>query len=318
MEVSMAFLPVGSFHSFKNKSDSWLRRVSNHLRQALHASGGRPTAANGAPLHFQAIDLSARHGRAQTVSIGLHAAILAVLILALTSSPSRGPLRNFIDLGPTKPLLSYVPPGNAITEQPSLGRAGGGGENDPRPARFGNLAPASSMPLVPPRVRHEENPALPAPPAVLDPNAPASVALVTHLGLPWASGDTNSAGPGKHHGFGSGDRGTMGDGSGNGAGAGDGDLPYANVVSPVTCLYCPQPNYTDEARKAKLEGKILLRVLVDPDGKPQRIQILQGLGMGLDERTEETIRTWRFSPARDANKNPVATWVMIDTRFQLY
>jgi outer membrane biosynthesis protein TonB len=39
--------------------------------------------------------------------------------------------------------------------------------------------------------------------------------------------------------------------------------------------------------------------------------------MGLDERTEETIRTWRFSPGRDANKNPVATWVTIETRFQL-
>ena len=314
----MAFLPVGSFNSFKNTPDSWFKRVSGNLRQALHASGIRPTAANGAPLHFEAIDLSARRGRAQTVSIGLHVALLAILISVLTSSPTRGPLRAFIDLGPAKPLLSYVPPGNTLVEQPSLGRAGGGGENDPRPTRFGNLAPPSSVPIVPPRVSREDNPGLPAPPAVLDPNAPPSVALVTHLGLPWANGNTDSAGPGRRHGFGSGEGGTMGDGSGNGAGAGDSDLPYANAISPVTCLYCPQPNYTDEARKAKLEGKILLRVLVDPDGKPQRIQILQGLGMGLDERTEETIRTWRFSPGRDANKNSVATWVMIETRFQLY
>lgn len=314
----MAFLPVGSFATFKNNPDSWFKRVSDNLRQALHASGIRRTAVNGAPLYFEAIDLSAHRGRAQTVSIGLHAAILAVLILALASSPKHGPLRNFIDLGPAKPLLSYVPPRTAVSEQPSLGRAGGGGENDPRPTRFGNLAPRSSMPLVPPRANREENPALPAPPAVLDRNAPASNALVTNLGLPWANGDTDSAGPGKHHGFGSGDGGTMGDGSGNGAGAGDSDLPYTNAASPVTCLYCPQPNYTDEARKAKLEGKILLRVLVGPDGKPQHIQILQGLGMGLDERTEETIRTWRFSPGRDANKNPVPSWVTIETRFQLY
>jgi protein TonB len=314
----MALLPVGSFASFKNNPDSWFKRVSDNLRQALRARGIRPTAGNGVPLHFEAIDLSARRGRAQTVSIGLHAAFLAVLILALTSSPTRGPLRNFIDLGPARPLLSYVPPGNAVAEQSSLGRAGGGGENDPRPTRFGNLVPASSMPLVPPRANRAENPALPAPPAVPDPNAPASVALVTHLGLPWANGDTDSAGPGKHHGFGSGDSGTMGDGGGNGAGAGDSDLPYSNAVSPVVCVYCPQPNYTDEARKAKLEGKVLLRVLVGPDGKPQRIQVLQGLGMGLDERTEETIRTWRFSPGRDANKNPVPSWVTIETCFQLY
>lgn len=311
----MAFLPVGSFARFRNKPDSWFHRVPDNLRQAPHAS---TTTANAAAVHFVTIDLSARRGRAQTASFGLHAAILAALILALTSSPTHGPVSNFMVLGPGKPLLSYMPPGNATAERPSLGHTGGGGESDPRPTRFGNLVPSSSMPLVPPRLSHEENPALPAPPAVLDPNAPSTVALATHLGLPWSHGDTDSAGPGKHHGFGSGDSGTMGDGGGSGAGAGDSDLPYANAVSPVVCVYCPQPNYTDEARRAKLEGKILVRVLVAPDGKPRRTQILQGLGMGLDERTEETIRNWRFSPGRDANQNPVASWVIIETRFQLY
>jgi periplasmic protein TonB len=277
-----------------------------------------PTSANGAPLHFEAIDTSARHGRAQTFSIGAHAALLALLIFAVASPPMHDPPTKFTPLDAN--TLSYIPPldPQSTGQNPSLGHMGGGGEDDPRPTRRGEFALPSSIPLVPPRLTHEENVALPAPPAVLDPNAPSDVAAVQHLGLPWMKSDTDSAGPGKNHGFGSGNNGTMGDGAGNGAGGSDSDLPYANVVSPVTCLYCPEPPYSEEARKAKLEGKLLLRVLVGPDGKAQRIQIVQGLGMGLDERAEDTIRTWRFSPARDAAKRPVASWVNIETRFQLF
>jgi periplasmic protein TonB len=278
----------------------------------------QPTSANGAPLHFESIDLSARHGRAQTFSIGAHAVLLALLIFALASPPMHDPPPNFTPLDAN--TLSYIPPldPHSTAQNPSLGRSGSGGEDDPRPTRPGDLAPPSSMPLVPPRLTHEENVALPAPPTVLDPNAPTDATTITHLGLPWMSSDTDSAGPGRNHGLGSGNNGTMGDGAGNGAGAGDSDPPYANVASPVTCLYCPEPPYSEEARKAKLQGKMLLRVLVGPDGKAQRIQIVQGLGMGLDERAEDTIRTWRFSPARDAAKRPVACWVTIETRFQLF
>lgn len=175
------------------------------------------------------------------------------------------------------------------------------------------------MPLAPPRLNRRDDVELAVPPAVFDRNAPASVTTVAHLGLPWMNVDTDSAGPGKGHGFGSGEGDTMGDGPNRGgAGVGEEDGPYANVVSPVACVYCPEPGYTEEARKAKLQGKMLLQVLVGTDGKAARIRILEGLGMGLDERAVETVRSWRFSPARDANKRPVTAWVTIETHFQLF
>jgi len=265
------------------------------------------------------IDFSGRNGRAQTFSAGVHVAILAVLLFAIASTPNNGPIRALIPLGTGQKLLAYIPPADPqSTGRPSLGRNSGGGEQDPRPTRFGNLAPGSSMPLVPPRLNRNEDVALPAPPAVFDANAPASVAPVTHLGLPWMNADTDSAGPGKGHGFGVGPGDGMGDGDGNGAGAGEDGGPYANLVSPVACLYCPEPGYTEEARKAKLQGKMLLQVLVGADGKPARIKILKGLGMGLDERAVETVRSWHFSPGRDANQRPVTAWVTIETRFQLF
>lgn len=315
----MPLFPLGSFANSNGNSEFWLQRVCENLRQALHSSGIRQETVNGVPLHFGTVDSSTRTGKCQTFSAVAHAALLAALAFAIVRAPVHGPLGPAVPLGPVRNLLPYIPPLNpqSTGEEGSLGSNGGGGENDPRPTRIGELAPGSSRPLVPPRLTHDENSALPEPPAVFDPNAPANVPVVSHLGLPWMSNDTDSAGPGKGHGFGSGSGESMGDGEGSGAGDGEGG-GYVNVASPVTCLYCPEPGYTEEARKAKLEGKMLVRVLVGEDGRAQRIQILQGLGMGLDERTEETIRSWRFAPGRDAAKRPVPTWVTIESRFQLF
>lgn len=314
-------LPLQSGHSYpsSDKPETWIHRVLENLHQALHGPKVRPSPANEAPLHFESIDLSARNGRAQSLSVVVHVLILMALLFAIASTPNRVILHGATPLDPMRKLLPYMrPTGEQATAQPSLGSKGGGGENDPRPARFGELAPSSSMPLAPPRLNRSKEEELLVPPAVFDANAPTSVTMVTKLGLPWMDSDTDSAGPGKRHGFGSGDGGTMGDGDGPGAGEGQGNGPYANVVSPVVCLYCPEPGYTDEARRAKIQGKVLLQVLVGADGKAQRIEILRGLDAGLDERTKEVIRGWRFSPGRDAAKRAVASWVNIETRFQLF
>jgi TonB family protein len=265
---------------------------------------------------FALVNSSTRYGAAQTISVTAHLAI-AVALGALLATP-QGPLSPgpTIVLGGHNPLLQYIPPGTVEAIEPTLGRDAGGGENELIAVRKGLLAPRSSMPLVPPRVPHRDEATLGAPPAVFDPNAPANVPLITNLGLPWMPKDTNSAGPGKGHGIGSGENGGMGDDSGAGAGMADGG-DFANFVSLATCLYCPEPPYTEEARKAKVQGTITLRVLIGADGRAKRVQVLKGLGLGLDERATEAIRAWRFVPAKNARREPAASWVTIETRFQL-
>jgi protein TonB len=174
------------------------------------------------------------------------------------------------------------------------------------------------MPLTRPRLTHEEQHDLPVPPAVFDANASSVVPVVTDLGLPWMDKDTNSAGPGKGRGIGNKDGNGMGDDEGTGAGFSNDSGPYANVVSQAACLYCPEPPYTDDARKAKLQGTVTVRVLIGVDGKGRRIQVVKGLGLGLDETAIAAIRGWRFAPARDARKQPIASWATIETRFQLF
>ncbi len=315
----MGLLPSRFSGRFSCNSRSWLQSLAKKLNHRSRERETPPSCEHRASLHFDFIDLSGQSSGAQTFSAALHVLVLATLLFAIASVPKRGPLDPLIPLDRGKQLLNYIPPLNPLsTGRPSLGSNGSGGGREKLPTRFGELAPGSSMPLVPPRMNRDEDPALSVPPAIFDPNAPTNASTVTHLGLPWMSVETDSAGPGKGRGFGDGDGDTMGDGNGPGAGMGDNDGPYANLVSPVTCLYCPEPGYTEEARKAKLQGKLLLEVLVGTDGKAMRIRVLKGLGMGLDERALEAVRAWRFSPGRDALKHPVPAWVTIETHFQLF
>src|SRR5216683_233061 len=150
-------------------------------------------------------------------------------------------------------------------------------------------------------------------PRLLPPSPPSP-----NLGLPWMDKDTDSAGKEKGHGIGNHPGDGMGDDDGNGAGASDTNGSYANVVSQPACLHCPEPPYTDEARKAKLQGNVTLRVLIGADGRAARIQLVKGLGLGLDEQALQAVRSWHFVPARDARRQPVPTWVTIETRFQLF
>jgi protein TonB len=130
--------------------------------------------------------------------------------------------------------------------------------------------------------------------------------------------DTGSAGSGKDGGFGTGRKGGMGDTEGQNGGEGDGNGPYARGISMPVCNVCPYPLYTDEARHVKMQGTVTLRVLVGIDGRASEIRVARGVGYGLEERAVETVRGWKFTPAHDAARRPVAVWVTIEAVFRLF
>jgi periplasmic protein TonB len=110
----------------------------------------------------------------------------------------------------------------------------------------------------------------------------------------------------------------MGDGPIDGPGGeSDSRFAYRPGVTLPTCVYCPDPQYTDEAREAKLQGRVTLRVLVGADGRASQIQIVQGIGMGLDDRAVQSVRSWKFAPAHDGARRVVPTWVTIEIIFRL-
>jgi len=87
-------------------------------------------------------------------------------------------------------------------------------------------------------------------------------------------------------------------------------------VSAPRVSYSPDPEYSDEARRAKYQGTCVLSLIVGPDGLPQDIRVARSLGMGLDEKAIEAVKQWRFQPALKDGK-PVAVAINIEVQFRL-
>ena len=77
-----------------------------------------------------------------------------------------------------------------------------------------------------------------------------------------------------------------------------------------------EPEYTDAARKAGIQGKVELSVTVGTDGVPRDIQVTRSLDSGLDDKAIESVKTWRFRPAK-RNGEPVTSFIVVEVPFRL-
>ena len=87
-------------------------------------------------------------------------------------------------------------------------------------------------------------------------------------------------------------------------------------VKAPALLYKAEPEYSEEARAAQLDGMVLLKVVVDVDGRAKDIQVLNGLGLGLDEQAVMAIQRWKFKPG-ERDGVPVAVQAQIEVNFRL-
>lgn len=197
---------------------------------------------------------------------------------------------------------------------------GGGGNHDPLPASHGNIPLASLDPqLVPPTViLAKEPPKLPMPETV---NVAPDIKLPQggQIGDPFSKLSLLSDGPGGPTGIGPGCCGGIGPGKGPFAGDGPpGIFPMGTQGLTVPqVIFNPEPSFSEEARKAKAQGIVLLLLVVGKDGHPYDICVRQSLGMGLDEKAVEAVNRWRFRPAT-VHGQPVATKIAVQVDFHLY
>jgi TonB family protein len=91
--------------------------------------------------------------------------------------------------------------------------------------------------------------------------------------------------------------------------------PGVGGVGYPTCAYCPRPQYSDQARKAKFQGTIVLTATIQPDGRATDIKVVKGVGMGMDENAIATVQNWRFNPATRPDGKPVAVTTQIELSF---
>jgi TonB family protein len=88
-------------------------------------------------------------------------------------------------------------------------------------------------------------------------------------------------------------------------------------VSPPKLIYDPNPEYSEEARNARYQGTVVLRLIVDGKGLPQNIRVQRALGMGLDAEAVKAVKQWRFEPSMKDGQ-PVAVMINVEVSFRLY
>lgn len=87
-------------------------------------------------------------------------------------------------------------------------------------------------------------------------------------------------------------------------------------VAPPVVIHKAEPAYTDEARNAKLQGTVVLRMVIRPDGKPHNIRVERSLGSGLDEQAIAAVQQWEFQPATKDGQ-PVAVLINVEIEFRI-
>ena len=88
-------------------------------------------------------------------------------------------------------------------------------------------------------------------------------------------------------------------------------------VGYPSCLSCPDATYSEEARKAKFSGVVVLQVVIQPDGHVTDIQVVKAAGLGLDERAVEAVKMWTFKPALGTEGKPVPVRTPIEVNFRI-
>ncbi len=206
------------------------------------------------------------------------------------------------------------------------GGGGGGGDRDKLQASQGRLPKQSMQQFTPPAaVIRNPQPKLPMEATVIippdvhltQPNMPNLGDPLSHMPAPPSNGVGSGAGIGSGSGGGVGVGSGPGYGEGRGGGTGGGVFRVGGGVLAPKLVFDPEPEYSEEARKAKYQGTCVLSVIVGPDGLAHDIKVTNTLGLGLDEKAIEAVKKWRFEPATKDGK-PVNVLISVQVNFHLY
>jgi TonB family protein len=220
-------------------------------------------------------------------------------------------------------LVSDISPYVLPTSAKESGGGGGGGDRDKLAASKGRLPRQSLEQITPPMVVvRNDAPKLTAEPTVVAP--PIQMSQIGPIGDPLSKVlGPPSNGTGYGGGIGSGSGGGVGSGRGPGVGPGYGGGIGGGIyrvgggVSAPRAIYSPDPEYSEEARKAKYQGTVVLWMIVDADGRPRDMKVMRSVGLGLDEKAIEAVKTWKFEPAHK-DGHAVAVQISVEVDFRLY
>jgi protein TonB len=217
--------------------------------------------------------------------------------------------------GKTEALSQLTPPPEMAPAKSTIG--GGGGQRGATPVTRGQLPKFADQQITPPKAPPMEQPKIRMPDASIEVQKDLKMAntAMPNFGMPNSPLVGNSMGNGHGSGVGAGDG--SGIGLGLGGDYGGGVKQVGGGVSAPVLLHSVEPEFSEEARKAKASGNVLVSLIVDPQGRPQSVRVLRGVGMGLDEKAIEAVKQYKFKPATEGGK-PVAVQMNVEVEFQIF
>ncbi len=289
--------------------EPWFKSFFTNIKEAIRPPKLPPLEVTSKPVQVGTIwgAYGGGQSRSGAMSVGIHVGVLLLLLLIFQTPVVRKVVGSAV-------VLYYNPIHPAAIKAAG---GGGGGMHMPKPVSKG-VAPKPAVkqfvPPTPPIVK----PKLPVAPTI---TATAPEIKADNYADPLAKAmefsggkGANGMGNGKNDGLRNGDGNGLGDGSGGSTGGGayriGGDVSAPVVISKV------EPEYSEEARKAKYSGSVLLSLVIDANGMPRDIKVLRPLGLGLDEKAIEAVSHWRFRAGMKGGR-PVATQANIEVNFRL-
>jgi len=296
--------------------EPWYRSLVRQVRDLWRREPEPSLVVSSQPVPVKDIWGDYRYTRrAAASSLLTHFAMVAILVAAF-AHPSVQEL--------ARRTATLILPADLAPPVTPKGGGGGGGDRNPRPVSKGQLPKFSREQFTPPTTRIlNENPKLIMDATVIVPPdlQPPPIDLAQFWDPLWRIGPPSN-GPGSGGGIGPGSGGGVGSGDGPGVGPGSGGGMAGGVfrvgggVSAPALIHRVDPEYSEEARKAKHQGTVELYVEVEADGRAHKIVVRRGLGLGLDEKAIEAVRQWRFKPAMK-NGKPVTVGALVTVHFRL-
>ncbi|MDE3104049.1 MAG: TonB family protein [Acidobacteriota bacterium] len=249
-----------------------------------------------------------RDPKSTAIAVVLHVLVILLIGWMLASHISMG----------TKTVTTLVPvdikiPPMAPVKSQSMG--GGGGQRGPTPVTKGSPPKFADTQIVPPKAPPLQEPKIKIEPTVEVQKDIKMQSNLPNFGVPNSPLVGMSMGNGSGTGLGSGNGSGIGPGSGGNMGGGPRRI--GGGVSAPQVIYSVEPEFSEEARKAKFAGNVLVNLWVGTDGLPSHVHVIRGVGMGLDEKAVEAVRQYRFKPAME-NGKPVLVELNIEVNFQIF
>jgi periplasmic protein TonB len=300
----------------------WYRSFVRNVKEYFDPPKLPPLQVTSKPVAVKDIwGLYGRQKKSFMMSTGFQIGAVAVLFTLGATKQGQQVINTVVPI--FAPNIDLAPP-EALPKKQVMQGGGGGGDRSPLPASKGKLPRADLKQFTPPvAVYNNLNPKLPMEPTIIaPPDTPLPQVNSPNYGDPFGKSGILSNGTGSGGGIGSGSGGGVGSGKGPGVGPGEGGGFGGGVfragggVTRPQVLKQVEPEYSEEARKAKYQGTVILSIEVDQDGHAQNIQVRRSLGLGLDEKAIEAVRKWLFIPGKKDGK-PVRVAATIEVNFRL-